>query len=356
MKTGKMREWRGPSLDVDCVAAGQIDGRATLLPVTQREAPKVWPALKKLIAEAWAACGAFEWLALGYLGATSVLISVFAGNLAHPWRLLCTQAFVGAVVLMLCLVQARAATDAKLNGVSFSARWWHFWRYWYPHLFFLFCFEELAHLMTLVTPRWQDLKLIALDYWLTGVHPSVWLEQFATPFRNEAMQLVYFTYFAYLVIVGGVLYVRKDWRGYWSAMTYSIAGYMIGYFIAMFFPIESPWFSMAGWWKGPLEGGPFTAMMSFIEHYGRVRGAAFPSAHVTGATAALWGAWKFRRWLFWTLLPVFLSMCFSTIWGRYHYVVDVFAGMVTGTLGFVIGNWIMQQPGAVKTSSASEMP
>jgi len=26
-------------------------------------------------------------------------------------------------------------------------------------LFFLFCFEELAQLMTLVTPNWQDAKL-----------------------------------------------------------------------------------------------------------------------------------------------------------------------------------------------------
>jgi len=132
-------------------------------------------------------------------------------------------------------------------------------------------------------------------------------------------------------------------------MTYSMAGYGIGYFIAMFFPIESPWFSMAGWWKGPLQGGPFTAMMSFIEHYGRVRGAAFPSAHVTGATAALWGAWRFRRWLFWALLPLYIGMCFSTVWGRYHYFADVLAGIVTGTLGYFIGSWIMKRRGAIAT-------
>jgi membrane-associated phospholipid phosphatase len=205
--------------------------------------------------------------------------------------------------------------------------------------------------MTLATPTWQDSKLIAADYWLTGVHPSVWLEQFATPFRNDVMQFVYFTYFAYLVIVAGWLYVRKDWRGYWSVMTFSMAGYMIGYFIAMFFPIESPWFAMAGWWKEPLHGGPFTAMMAFIEHYGRVRGAAFPSAHVTGATAALWGAWKFRRWLFWFLLPFYMGMCVSTVWGRYHYLMDVLGGIVTGTIGYLIGTWVMKQPAAIPLGS-----
>ena len=89
-----------------------------------------------------------------------------------------------------------------------------------------------------MTPTWQDPKLIAFDYWLTGVHHSVWLEQFATPFRNDVMQLVYFTYFTYLLIVGLVLYLRRDWRGYWSVMTYSMAGYMIGYFIAMSFRLR----------------------------------------------------------------------------------------------------------------------
>ena len=294
----------------------------------------------------WAACGAFEWLALGYLGLSTTLIAMFAENLAHPVRLAGVQIFATALILALCRVAARVVNRADGRSKPFSFWFWHFWRHWYPHLFFLFCFEELGKLMHLVTPGWQDAKLIAADYWLTGVHPSVWLEQFATPARNEFMQFVYLTYFTYLLVVGGVLYYRRDWRGYWSVMTYSMAGYAIGYVIAILFPIESPWFSMAGAWHGPLQGGPFTATINFIEHFGRVRGAAFPSEHVAGATAALWGAWRHRRWLFWVMAPLVLCMCVSTVWGRYHYVVDVFGGMVTGTLGYVIGSWIMKTRGA----------
>jgi hypothetical protein len=314
----------------------------------------VWQALKKQLVKTWAACGAFEWTAFAYLGVSSILIAAFAKNLLRPLRILAMQAIAAIVVLTLCRVQARSAEHARVHGESLSTSWWHFWRYWYPHLFFLFCFEQLAHLMTLHTPHWQDPKLIAFDYWLTGVHPSVWLEQFATTPRNEFMQLVYLSYFAYLLILGASLYFRREWFAYWSVMTYSMAGYMIGYFIAMFFPVESPWFAMAGWWHAPLSGGPITATVDLIEHFGRVRGAAFPSEHVAGATAALWGAWKYRRTMFWILLPVFLFMCVSTIWGRYHYMADVFGGLITGTLGFVIGSWIMNRPGAVKTDSAEK--
>lgn len=205
--------------------------------------------------------------------------------------------------------------------------------------------------MTLVTPHWQDAKLLAFDHWLTGVTPSIWLEQFATHGRNEFMQFVYLTYFVYLLLLGGVLYWREDWRGYWSVMTYSMAGYSVGYFIAMFFPIQSPWFSLAGNWRAPLAGGVFTQTINFIEHYGRVRGAAFPSEHVAGSVAVLWGAWRFRRWLFWVLAPAVFFMCVSTIWGRYHYIADVFGGMVTGTLGYLIGEWVMRKKGAVKTET-----
>jgi membrane-associated phospholipid phosphatase len=36
-------------------------------------------------------------------------------------------------------------------------------------------------------------------------------------------------------------------------------------------------------------------------------------------------------------------MCVSTVWGRYHYVADIFGGMITGTLGYVIGKWVMSK-------------
>jgi membrane-associated phospholipid phosphatase len=336
--------WPGPGRRRGeiALATGQISGFA-----------QIGGSLRAELAATAAACGAFEWMALGYLGVSSFLISVFAANLKHPLRLLAAQAFVAVVVLALCRVGARSAARAAVTGMTFSSRWWHFWRHWYPHLFFLFCFEELAYLMTLFTPQWQDAKLLAFDHWLTGVQPTIWLEQFATPGRNEFIQLAYLTYFVYLLILGGILYFQKDWKAYWSVMTYSMVGYSIGYLIAMFFPVESPWFSLAGSWKAPLMGGPFTVTINFIESYGRVRGAAFPSEHVAGSIAVLWGAWRFRRWLFWVMLPCVVLMCFSTIWGRYHYVADIFAGITTGTLGYFIGDGVMRRRGAVATVKPS---
>jgi membrane-associated phospholipid phosphatase len=278
------------------------------------------------------------------------MILAFARNLAHPWKLIGSQAIVATLIFMVCTAGAQAASRARQEGETLATHFWHFWRHWYPHLFFLFCFEELAYLVHLINPHWQDAKLIAFDHSLFGVHPSLWLEQFATPLRNDLFQFAYLTYFVYLLILGGILYYRREWHAYWSVMTYSAVAYAIGYVIAALFPIESPWFALAGMWHGDLRGGPFTSAISFIEHYGRVHGAAFPSEHVAGSIAALWGSWRHRRWLFWAMLPLVAAMCVSTIWGRYHYVADIFGGIVTGTLGYVIGSWFMRRPKALASA------
>jgi hypothetical protein len=300
-------------------------------------------AFRRELAHTRAALGTFEYVALSYLALSGALITVFSRNLSHPWKLIGAQATVATIIFLLCAASARSEERSQRDGVGFTTRFWHFWRHWYPHLFFLFCFEELAFLVHLVNPNWQDAKLIAFDHWMFGVHPSVWLEQFATPLRNDLFQLAYLTYFVYLLVLGGILYFRREWHAYWSVMTYSAVGYAIGYVIAALFPIQSPWFAMAGMWQGELHGGPFTATINFIEHYGRVRGAAFPSEHVAGSVAVVWGAWRHRRWLFWVMLLPVTAMCVSTIWGRYHYVADIFSGIITGSLGYFIGSWLMNR-------------
>jgi membrane-associated phospholipid phosphatase len=312
------------------------------------ESPLEWAgaAFRGELSSALEACGPFEWVVFSYLAFSSVLITMFAKNLSHPVRLVVQQAFVAFVIFALCGYQARVAKENSNGIATFRQKFWHFWRHWYPHLFFLFCFEELAQLVHLVNPGWEDAKLIAFDHRLMGVHPALWLEQFATPARNDFFQFTYLTYFADLLLVGGLLYYRREWEAYWATMTYSATGYVIGYFIAMMFPIESPWFAMAGMWHGELHGGPFTAVINFIEHFGRVRGAAFPSEHVAGSVAALWGAWRYRRLLFWILLPLVICMCVSTVWGRYHYLADVFAGIGTGTVGYLVGGWLVKSKAA----------
>src|SRR5580658_6642628 len=95
---------------------------------------------RRELAAAWAACGMFEFVALGYLGVSSALIVFFAENLAHPARLIGMQVLVAAVILVLCITEARVSERALLDDVegretdrnvcpTFTQRFWHFWRH-----------------------------------------------------------------------------------------------------------------------------------------------------------------------------------------------------------------------------------
>lgn len=272
-------------------------------------------------------CGVFEWVTFAYLAWLEAIVLLCHRNIPHAGRYFVAHALLAVAIAGLA---ARAA-----HSPGELAR---FARHWYPLPLYIFFFEELQGLVHAIFPGWFDGRLIAFDHALTGVHPSVWLARFASPALNDFMQFAYMTYFLNLVILPAILYASRERAAFWTLMTSTaIANYSI-YVIAILLPIESPYYSLASLQTKALAGGACTALIGLIERFGRVHGAAFPSAHVAGSMVAMLAAWRYRRWLFWICLPFFLSMCVATVYGRYHYVADVLAGLAVGAAGFALGS------------------
>jgi membrane-associated phospholipid phosphatase len=299
------------------------------------------------------ACGAFEWVALSYLGFSGLLMLAFAQRLPRAGHLLAIHASAVVIILVL-VISARRSLTANWGRGAFG-RILRVMRDWYPQAAFLFCFEELGALEQLIHRGWCDSWMMSFDHWLTGVNVTFWLQRFVTPTFTDFMQMSYLSYFFFLTILGFVLYIwGADSAGddsprrfaFWTVMTSTISGYVIGYTISLFVPVESPHYFMASAQLVPLDGGPFTWLSDLIEHYGRVHGGAFPSEHVVGSVIPLLSAWRYRRRLFWVFLPFFACMCASTVYVRNHYVADVLAGIVVGGIGFLVGQMLMRLPRA----------
>lgn len=280
--------------------------------------------------------GAFEWVTFTYLAWLNVLLALFRHNVAHA-----QQYFAIHCRLALGIAGVAWAAEHSKNSVL------RFARDWYPLPLYIFFFEELQDLVHIIFPGWFDRWLIQFDYGFAGVHPSVWLARFSNPALNDFMQFAYMTYFLYLVLLPAILYAAKDRLAFWSVMVSTAVANYIVYSIAVVFPIESPHYTLAALNTAPLAGGYVTTLIEFIERFGRVHGGAFPSAHVAGSMVAILASWRYRRWLFWVCLPFFICMCVSTVYGRYHYVADVLAGIVVGAIGFAVGSWLMEQRGAL---------
>ena len=294
------------------------------------------PTLPRGLADIWRSCGAFEWVTFLYLAWLNVALIIFHGHVAHAGMYVVVHTWLCLGII--CL--AWAAAHSKNSVLRFV-------RSWYPLPLYIAFFEELRGLVHTVFPGWFDRWLIQFDYGFAGVHPYVWLARFSSPAMDEFMQFAYMTYFLYLIILPAILYAQRDRLAYWTVMVSTALAHYSVYVISVLFPIESPFYSLA-----PLEtkspaGGYFTATIDLIERLARVHGAAFPSAHVAGSVVALLAAYRYRRWLFWVCLPFFASMCVATVYGRYHYVADVLAGIAVGAIGFAAGSWLMQRKGAL---------
>ena len=280
--------------------------------------------------------GAFEWISFAYFLWLNEMIAVFHGNIPGAGRYFVIHAAILLAIALVSLASLRNANSAL-----------QFVRHWYPLPLFLFSFEELQGLVHMVFPGWFDAYLIQFDFNFAGVHPSLWLAQFSTPPLNDFMQFAYMTYFLYLVILPAILYAARDKLAFWTVLVSTAVAHDTVYAVSVLLPVESPYFSLAHLQTKPLLGGTLTAAMDLIEHFGRVHGAAFPSAHVAGSTVAVLAARRYRPRLFWIYLPFYFSMCVATVYGRYHYVADVLAGIVVGAGGWTVGQWLMESRGAV---------
>jgi membrane-associated phospholipid phosphatase len=285
--------------------------------------------------EVWSECGAFEWVTAGYLVWLNAMLAIFHRNVSHASFYFAIHLGIAAAVGSLAWAAARSSNGAL-----------RFARHWYPLPLYIFFFEELQGLVHVVFPVWLDRWLIEFDHGLVGAHPSVWLARFSSPALNDFMQFAYMTYFLYLVILPAILYAERKRIAFWTVMVSTAVAHYSVYVMAVLLPVESPYYSLASLQTKPLTGGGATALMEFIDHFGRVHGAAFPSAHVAGSMVAICASWRYRRWLFWTCLPFFVSMCVATVYGRYHYIADVLAGIAVGGFGFLAGNWLMRRKGA----------
>ena len=238
-------------------------------------------------------CGAFEWLTFFYLTLVNTLLFAFQRNLASAWVYILIHQSIAVGIIAL-----------SYAAVRWPSRSLRFLRHWYPLPLYIYFFEELRGLVHLIFPGWFDAWLIRFDYSLVHVHPSLWLTRFASAPLNDFMQGCYMTYFIYLVALPAILYFRRETRAFWTVMTATAIAHYSVYVISILFPIESPHFALAAV-QPHLEGGASTALINLIERFGRVHGAAFPSAHVAGSMVAILASLALSAMAFLAVFAIF---------------------------------------------------
>lgn len=261
-------------------------------------------------------------ITLAYVAIMVMLILVFRTNLgAWQWQ----ATFYGLVGLWVLLLAAVAAVR--------PSRTLDFLRLWYPILLCVFFFENVGNVVHVVLQTWQDRIPLAIDLATLGVHPTVWLQRLARPWLNDLMQAGYTSYF-FLSPALGVWLLLKGRRDRAEESLFGTALTYYGcYLFFVLFPVEGPHHTLFTNHTVELTGGGATSLINWIESFARVHGGALPSAHVAGSTVVLFYAHRYARRLFWILLPAVLCLYAGTVYGRYHYFVDVWTGWIAAAFG-----------------------
>ena len=258
-----------------------------------------------------------DWAVSIYLAVTGLAVVFLGNNLNHRWEI---------VLLHFGLI---AAIFAIIRHLSVSGnRVARFLRLFYIPLLLTFFYEETSLFLHLFHTGWLDSQVVALEQGLFGVSPSLWIQPWQKPLLNEWMLLGYFSYYLIIAVPLVILFLKQ--REHDAAqMVWAISlAFFISYLGFMAYPVQGPRFEFAELYDSELAGFLFVPLVNELMDTAAIHGGCMPSSHVAAAVVSATYITKHNRHLGMVCIPVVVTLCLGTVWGRFHYVSDVVAGII----------------------------
>lgn len=226
--------------------------------------------------------------------------------------------------------------------------WHRFLILWSPIVFFWWAYLWSKHTLTAVheVGTHFDAALIRLE---SGIgQPSLRWAKGGNRLLTEVFHVFYFSYYLYTPIIAIYLDVSGRLNDF-VQMSFAVTfGYLVSYVMFALTPVYGPRWSLVE--EGLLssseqraEGYWITRFINQLMYGGpAIKGGAMPSSHTS--TAAVFWYWC---WLIWGIpggligAVVTFGMALGAVYGRYHFVTDIIAGVVLGGLGILLAEVLL---------------
>lgn len=192
----------------------------------------------------------------------------------------------------------------------------------------------LRDILPQIRPDAVDSALLEIDLALFGVEPALWLERLNTWPVVEYFSFFYYSYFiiclSYLILA---VYVLRPGRATAEFAIGTVLTYCVGQLGYMAVPAYGPVVALADQFAGPVNGGFFWGCVTRAVAAGGAMKDVFPSLHTAGPVwFALFAFERARtdgrfRPLAWVTAFFAANIIFSTMFLRWHYAIDVVAGL-----------------------------
>jgi membrane-associated phospholipid phosphatase len=268
-----------------------------------------------------------------------------------------TIAFISIVIILLILYyplfpQAQpliAAFAGLLLLTSFISFARHRWKEIKPIRVLcdfspIFFINVIYQLLGKITPYMRpdvDGLLNRIDLAIFGVYPTIWLERLYSPWMADIFSLAYISYYFMPLALILVLYFSDKPEEFAKSVFTLLLGYYICFIGYIFMPAIGPRFTLASMQHVPLKGGILLdGIVNTLNNLEGNQRDCFPSGHTQTVLITLWFAFKYKRPLFWICLPIGIALMVSTVYLRFHYVIDVVAGFTAAFITVVLGEWL----------------
>jgi membrane-associated phospholipid phosphatase len=181
-----------------------------------------------------------------------------------------------------------------------------------------------------------DGLLLRWDRALLGETPAVAWESWLRPWAED-LTIAGYLFFFYYLIAGPGHYAIRNLRLFRNCMVGLFTMYGLAFMGYTVLPAGGPHRYMT--FATPLHGPLLLDWTLKTLNDGSNCVDVFPSVHLAASLYLMLFDWKHWRRRFWWVLVPCLILCFSTLYLRFHYFVDLLAGVGVALVGW----WVAQK-------------
>jgi membrane-associated phospholipid phosphatase len=208
-------------------------------------------------------------------------------------------------------------------------------------IFFFSMFQTLFMILPYLNPAVYDQLMVDIDHAILGVHPTLWMEQFISRWLTELMYILYFVYFPMPLITLILMYRKGMYTEMEKSMVMLLVCYYSAYITYFIVPVNGPRFFLADLHSIELTGyflsQPIYDLIDVLETN---KFDCFPSLHTALLLVVMYISYRYTRTLYYIYVPIAIGILISLIYLRYHYFIDVLAGVVFAIASVIFSEWL----------------
>ena len=212
----------------------------------------------------------------------------------------------------------------------------------YPLIFMFVIFESFFMILPYFNSHDYDRELAQMDFSLFGVYPTVWIEHWVRPWLTDLLYLAYFIYYPFPLFILVYLYRKKQFTALDKSVFILLVVNYGAYITYFFVPAMGPrYYEPIMQLQTRTLNGIFLAVpiRDIIHVFEPNKFDAFPSLHIATSLTTTIIMFKYNKKMFLTFIPLILGIFVAVIYCRFHYVVDVFAGIVWTVVAVSFAGW-----------------